>query len=176
MLSSLACLIALLLVAPLQAQDCNICGDGNSIQDPQGVVTFMYQGSQVRNSCLELQETVKKVSAISDEFCRTELVQYTIERCRCTTPEGDLVADLTEPTTAPSPSSVFVKAPTADGTTNVENNNKTDSNVVNKCEQAGDSAGDCDDSEEQDTSSAQHNHYVRFIGAFAFVTSLFILC
>ena len=102
----------MLLVASLQAQNCNICGDGNSLQNPQGVVEFVYQGTKVKNYCERWQQVVKNVNVISDEFCRTEMLQYTMDVCLCTTPEGALLSDLTSPTIAPTPSSAFVLDPT----------------------------------------------------------------
>jgi hypothetical protein len=172
MISVLAFFIVLLLVAPSQAQDCNICGDGNSIQFPQGVVEFTYQGTKLKNSCVNWQETVKNVNAISDEFCRNEMLQYTKDRCRCTTPEGDLLSDLAPPTIAPTPSSVFIKDPKPNSATTIDGGNKTD---VSKCEQTSGSADDCDDSEVKDTSSANTRTFIECIGVFAFVSSLLMI-
>jgi hypothetical protein len=175
MISFLACFIVVLFIAPSQAQDCNICGDGNSVQYPQGVVEFIYQGTKVKNSCERWQQVVQNVNAISDEFCRTEMLQYTKDVCRCTTAEGELLSDLTPPTIAPTPSSVFVEDPTSNGATITDGINKTDTNVVSKCEQTGGSASDCNDNAVNDTSSVEHKTFVRFIGVLAFATSLFVL-
>jgi hypothetical protein len=172
MIFFLVCFV-LLLVAPSQAQDCNICGDSNSIQYPQGVVEFMYEGTKVKNSCQRWQQVVQNVNAISDEFCRNEMLEYTKDVCRCTTPEGDLLSDLTPPTIAPTPASVFAKDPKPDGATITEANAKTS---VSKCEQTSGSTSDCDDSEAKDTSSASNKTFICFLGAFALVASLFVLC
>ena len=173
MISSLVCFIAILFVAPSDAQNCNICGEGNSIQYPQGVVEFVYQGTKVKNDCQRWQEVVRNPNAISDEFCRTELLQYTKDVCRCTTADGDLLSDLKPPSIAPTPSSVFVDDKKPDGTPISDESDKTD---VSKCEQTSGSASDCDDSEVKDTSSAKSKAYTHFIGVFAFVTCLFAFC
>lgn len=174
MISFLACLIAMLVVAPSQAQNCNICGDGNSIQYPQGVVEFIYGDQKLKNSCERWQEVVQNVNAISDEFCRTEMLQFTKDVCRCTTPEGDLLSDLSPPTMAPTPTSVFVKDPPSSDTTTINDN--TEKDVVTKCEQTGGSASDCAGNEVKETSSSKKQLFVRFTGAFAIVASLFVLC
>ena len=170
MIFFLACFVAMLLVESLQAQNCNICGDDNSLQNPQGVVEFVYQGTKVKNNCMRWQEVVENENTISDEFCRTEMLQYTKNVCRCTTPEGDLLTDLTSPTIAPTPSSVFVQ----DGAI-IDGNNDTDAKVVSKCEQTSSGAGNCNDSVVKDTSSAKNKVSFRFIGVFAFVTGFFVL-
>jgi len=42
--------------------------------------------------------------AISDNFCRNELMTYTVDVCRCTTPDGKAVKDLYKPpTSSPAP-------------------------------------------------------------------------
>jgi hypothetical protein len=151
--------VFLSLVLSVNGQDCNICGDNNSIQYGTGVVEFMYNGAKWKNSCLELEKTVQNVIAISDEFCRTELLQYTKDVCRCTTPDGDLLSDLPSPTIAPTPSSVFVKAPTPTVTntspTSIQKHD-TSSSVKVKCEQESGNAKDCTDTV-NDTSSAVVN-------------------
>lgn len=86
----------LFLVTAAVAQDCNICGDGNSIQYPQGVVEFVYQGVKRKNNCQRWQDIVKNPNAISDEFCRGEMLRYTLDKCRCTDPEGRAVKDYWE--------------------------------------------------------------------------------
>jgi hypothetical protein len=43
-------------------------------------------------------------NAISDSFCRNELLEYTVSICRCTTANGTLVEDIYEPpTVSPAP-------------------------------------------------------------------------
>jgi hypothetical protein len=98
----------LLLVISLvsaAAQHCNICGDeGNTIQFPTGVVEFMYKGAKWKNNCETLQDIVKNPVAISDSFCRNELLAYTVDICRCTDPKGELVRTYYEaPTVSPAP-------------------------------------------------------------------------
>jgi hypothetical protein len=73
---------------------CNICGDNNSIQFPTGVVEFEYQNETYRNNCQTWQDIVMNPNAISDDFCRNVLFNYTVEICRCTTPSGEFVADV----------------------------------------------------------------------------------
>jgi hypothetical protein len=73
---------------------CNICGDNNSIQFPTGVVEFEYQNETYRNNCQTWQDIVINPIAILDEFCRNVLFNHTVEICRCTTPDGELVADV----------------------------------------------------------------------------------
>jgi hypothetical protein len=148
-------IIFLSLVFTIHGQDCNICGDGNSIQYGQGVIEFMFNGKKWKNNCIEIQKSVQNVNAISDEFCRTELLQYTKDVCRCTTPEGDLISDLPTPTTAPTPSSVFVKIPTASGT--IEAPTSSDTTVKVKCEQESGSNKNCTEEENDNTSSALVN-------------------
>jgi hypothetical protein len=90
-------------LAAASSQDCNICGEGNSIQAPTGVVEFVYQGQARKNNCQTWQNIVKNPNAISDEFCRNEMLQYTVVVCSCTAPDGTLVADtFMPPTTAPA--------------------------------------------------------------------------
>lgn len=164
-----------LLAAPSRAQDCNICGEGNVIGNSEGVVEFVYKGATLKNNCKHWQEVVKNVNAISDEFCRTELFQYTKDVCDCSTPEGDLLSDLSPPSVAPTPSSVVVQDPKPDDTTIIKNN-VTDPNVVSKCEQTSGSASDCTDNDVKDTSSAKDHVLVHLIGIFAVVTSFLIMC
>jgi hypothetical protein len=135
-------------------QDCNICGDGNSIQYSVGVVEFIYQGKSVKNSCKNWQDVVKNVNAISDEFCRNEMLQYTKDVCRCTTPDGDLLSDISPPTVAPTPSSVFVKSPTSNVTSKESDTLTNETKVVAKCEQANANGKGCNDNEVKRTSSA----------------------
>jgi hypothetical protein len=86
------------------AQNCNICGDGNTIQFPTGVVEFMYKGAKWKNNCEKLQDIVKNPVAVSDSFCRNELLEYTVDICRCTDPKGELVRTYYEaPTVSPAP-------------------------------------------------------------------------
>lgn len=107
------------------AQDCNICGDGNSIQYPQGVVEFMYQGAKRKNSCQTWQKIVTNPVAISDEFCRKEMLAYTVETCICTTPEGVLVSTLYGPPT---------QSPGSDETTSdIAKEENSDSAQKQKC-------------------------------------------
>ena len=174
MLSFLVCLIVLLHAAPSKAQFCNICGDGNIIGDSTAVVEFVYEGTKVKNNCQKLQEIVQNVNAISDEFCRTEILQYTKDTCDCATPEGDLLSDLSPPTTAPTPSSVLVRDESQKGPTNVISSNNTDSNVISKCEKTSGSDSDCTDSDVKDTSSAKDQLFVHFIAPLAFIASLFL--
>jgi hypothetical protein len=169
------CLTVLLHAAPLNAQDCNICGDGNVIGNSLGVVKFVYQGTEVKNNCERWQEIVGNVNAISDEFCRNEMFQYTKDVCSCSTPEGDLLSDLSPPTEAPTPSSVFVQDPKPDSTT-IASNNKTHTNVVSKCEQTSGSSSDCTDNDTKNTSLAKNHFFVHFIGIFAVITSIYIMC
>ena len=82
------------------AQDCNICGEGNEIGAPQGVVTITYEGQVQTNNCQTWQSIVSNPVVISDDFCRNEMPMYTIEPCRCFTADGELVSDLSTP--APS--------------------------------------------------------------------------
>ena len=87
-----------------RAQNCNICGDGNSIQFPQGVVSFVYQGVMRKNNCKTWQDIVKNPNTISDSFCRNEMLTYTVDVCRCTTPSGALLAAIfVSPTASPAP-------------------------------------------------------------------------
>lgn len=93
------------------AQDCNICGDGNTIQYPQGSVEFIYNGEKRKNNCQTWQKIVENPVTISDDFCRNELLQYTHFICRCTDPFGNAVVWI-PPTEAPTsgPPSVALNA------------------------------------------------------------------
>ena len=73
--------LLLLLFIPFSslAQDCNICGDGNYIGFPTGVVTITYNGVVLKNNCQTWSEIVKNPVAISDEYCRNELLNHTVE-------------------------------------------------------------------------------------------------
>lgn len=132
-----------------QSQDCNICGEGNSFYQPTGVVEFEYKNQTWKDSCKELQETVKNPVAISDDFCRNEMLQYTKEPCLCATPDGVFLIDLE--TDAPTPSSVFVgnPAPTK-GSDKVSGTNTTE---ILKCQQDTNSGKGCTD-EGEDTPSS----------------------
>ena len=103
-------------VAPIQGpataaptgETCNICGEGNVIQFATGIIDFEYQGVRRKNNCNHWEHIVKNIVAISSEFCRYELLQYTAEHCRCTTPTGE------EPVPPPAPltSSPETQSPT----------------------------------------------------------------
>ena len=71
----------LLLFIPFSslAQDCNICGDGNYIGFPTGVVTIVYEGLEKKNNCQSWSEIVKNPVTISDYYCRNEMLNYTAE-------------------------------------------------------------------------------------------------
>lgn len=72
-------LLLLLLCLPqlaLAQNDCNICGDGNFIGYPQGVVTITYKGENQTNNCQTWQNIVANPVAISDYFCRNEMIYY----------------------------------------------------------------------------------------------------
>ena len=73
--------LLLLLFIPFSslAQDCNICGDGNYIGFPTGVVTIVYEGLEKKNNCQSWSEIVKNPVAISDYYCRNEMLNYTAE-------------------------------------------------------------------------------------------------
>jgi hypothetical protein len=104
MLHSLFFTVFMAAASVAVAQDCNICGQGNSIQFPTGIVEFTYQGKFRKNNCQTWQDLVKNPNVISDSFCRNEMLQYTVEVCRCTTPSGALVADTySSPTSSPAP-------------------------------------------------------------------------
>lgn len=92
-------------------QRCNICGEGNTIQYPQGVVEFMYQGQPRKNNCQTWQQIVNNPVAISTDFCVNEMLQYTHFVCRCTTPNGQAV-EWIPPTMAPSTSAPATAYPT----------------------------------------------------------------
>jgi hypothetical protein len=143
--------LAIVPISSVFSQDCNICGDGNSIQYPQGVVQFEYEGQHLKNSCSDWQNIVKNPNTISDAFCRNEMLQYTKEPCLCTTPGGELLSDLD--TSAPTPSSVFVGNPTP---TKVPNQvgGATNNTEVLKCQQESGSPKGCSD-EVKDTSAAK---------------------
>jgi hypothetical protein len=100
----LCVLVTAVLASVAQSQNCNICGDGNSIQYPQGVVEFVYDGVERKNNCETWQEIVKNPVAISDDFCRNEMIKYTAVPCRCTTPNGFAVTvSPTPPAKSPAP-------------------------------------------------------------------------
>jgi hypothetical protein len=159
----LCVLVMAVLASVAQSQNCNICGDGNSIQYPQGVVEFVYDGVERKNNCETWQDIVKNPIAISDDFCRNEMIKYTAVPCRCTTPNGDSVAaSMKPPTKSPAPtpataggnavvdsapSSAAVLAPTG---------SKPDSNSgsVSRCEQLANSTARCNDTPSS-TSSAE---------------------
>lgn len=105
------------IIGLVAAQDCNICGDGNTIQYPQGSVEFEYNGEKRKNNCQHWQKIVKNPVAISDDFCRNELPKYTYTVCRCTDPDGNSVVWI-PPTEAPTagPPSVALGANEEDGT------------------------------------------------------------
>ena len=63
------------------AQDCNICGDGNFIGFPTGIVAVTYEGQERINNCQTWQGIVKNPVAISDDFCRNEMIYFTAEVC-----------------------------------------------------------------------------------------------
>jgi len=67
------------MAAPASAQDCNICGDDNFIGYPIGIVSFTYEGEERKNNCQTWQDIVKNPVAISDDFCRNEMIYYTAE-------------------------------------------------------------------------------------------------
>jgi hypothetical protein len=84
---------------------CNICGDGNTIQFPTGVVDFTYDGEYRKNNCRTWQQIVNNNNfAIPDAFCRTQMLEYTHKVCRCTRPDGSAV-EWVAPTPAPTNSS-----------------------------------------------------------------------
>lgn len=75
-----------------EASSCNICGEGNSIQYPIGIVEFEYEGERFKNNCQTLQKMVenRNILGISKEYCQ-ELLQYTHRVCRCSTADGQAV-------------------------------------------------------------------------------------
>jgi hypothetical protein len=142
--------LVIVQVLSVHSQDCNICGEGNSIQYPKGVVEFDYEGQHLKNSCSSWQNIVKNPVAISDEFCRNEMLQYTKGPCLCTNPDGKLLFDLDN--LAPTPTSVFVgnSAPTKVPNQVVGATNNTE---VLKCQTESASQKGCAD-EVKDTSSS----------------------
>lgn len=74
--------------------DCNICGEGNMILSPRGVVEFDYYNETLKNSCQEWQVVVVNPNAISELFCKNEMIKYTAGPCKCTTQSGKLLTDL----------------------------------------------------------------------------------
>ena len=75
----LALLALLLSAATTEAEDyCNICGQGNSIGFATGIVSFEYEGVQLTNNCQTWQTIVMNPVAISDDFCRDEMLMYTL--------------------------------------------------------------------------------------------------
>ena len=87
-------------------QDCNICGEGNQINFPTGVVQFFYDGEVRKNNCNTWQNIVKNPNAISDSFCKNELLEFTHKVCRCTDRFGNSVEwepPTATPTSAPTP-------------------------------------------------------------------------
>ena len=87
-------------VALGQDEICNICGEGNQINFPTGVVQFVYDGEVRKNNCNTWQNIVKNPNAISDSFCKNELLEFTHKVCRCTDSVGNPV--VWEPPIAPS--------------------------------------------------------------------------
>jgi len=73
-------LLALLLsTASAEEEDyCNICGQGNLIGFSTGIVSFEYEGVQRTNNCQTWQTIVMNPVAISDDFCRNEMLVYTL--------------------------------------------------------------------------------------------------
>lgn len=97
-----ASVLLLLLSTSIAQQRCNICGYGNTIQYPQGVVQFVYEGEPLKNNCQTWQRIVdNNPFAISTKFCINEMLQYTHNVCRCTTADGGAV-EWTPPTRAPT--------------------------------------------------------------------------
>jgi hypothetical protein len=134
------------LAVTVYSQNCNICGDGNTIGDSKSSVEFEYGGVKLKNSCLEWQEIVKNPNAISDEFCRSEMLQYTIDVCDCANAQGVLLSDL------PTPKSVTA----SDSSPSVAPNSvqaPVDNSVVVKCQKETGSKEGCSD-EMKDTSAA----------------------
>jgi hypothetical protein len=102
----------IVLVSGQQSNICNICGDGNSIQYPTGVVDFTYEGVYRKNNCVTWQKIITNNDfAIPDQFCRTEMLRYTYQVCRCTRPDGSAV-EWVAPTPAPSTSAPVSMVPT----------------------------------------------------------------
>ena len=66
-------------VAPEDKDYCNICGQGNFIGFPTGIVSFEYEGEQRTNNCQTWQTIVMNPVAISDEFCRNDMLMYTLD-------------------------------------------------------------------------------------------------
>jgi len=58
---------------------CNICGQGNFIGFGTGIVEFEYEGEKRKNNCQTWQDIVMNPVAISDDFCRNEMLMYTLE-------------------------------------------------------------------------------------------------
>lgn len=105
MLRLLAFTVLMAATSVVEAQTyCNICGQNNTIQFPTGVVEFTYNGQKLKNNCQTWQKIVMNSNAITDSFCRNELLKYTVTVCKCTTPTGALLADtFVSPTTSPAP-------------------------------------------------------------------------
>lgn len=145
----------LLVVAQLgsiHSQDCNICGEGNSIGDPKGVVEFEYEGNRLQNNCKTWQTIVTNPVAISDEFCRNEMLQYTKEPCLCTNPAGELLFDLD--TLAPTPSATLAGNPSPATVPN-QVGGKTNTTEVLKCQQETSVGKSCSEDDENSSSSNQ---------------------
>jgi hypothetical protein len=169
--SVLFCVILTAIFSPVvQSQNCNICGDGNSIQYPQGVVEFVYDGVERKNNCETWQDIVKNPVAISDDFCRNEMIKYTAVPCRCTTPAGDsAAASMKPPTKSPAPtpataggsavvdsapSSAAVSAPSS-AAVSAPTGRKPESNSgsVSRCEQLSNSTARCNDTPSSSSSA-----------------------
>jgi hypothetical protein len=113
-------LVALLCsINTVLSQDCNICGDGNSLQYPQGSVEFYYEGEFRKNNCEHWQRIVRNPVAISDHFCRNVLPKYTYTTCRCVDKDGKAV--VWQPSDAPSsaPMSASASGPSPSQSTEI---------------------------------------------------------
>jgi hypothetical protein len=75
-------------------QGCNICGEGNVMGDTKGVVKFEYKNQTLQNNCLRWQAAVRDNDTISDDFCRGEMLNYTIGPCKCVNSEGKLITEI----------------------------------------------------------------------------------
>ena len=101
-------------IAPVAQDYCNICGQGNSIGFPTGIVSFEYEGEQQTNNCQTWQQIVMNPVAISDDFCRNEMLAFTLEVCRCYNEDGTFLTDLlSQPTPSPAMPAPVIADPSA---------------------------------------------------------------
>ena len=85
-------LTAACLVVAVSGLECNICGEGNKMMEPKGIVTLITPDGETRKQNCDYWQ---KNKLVDESFCESgEMLQYTMNPCKCMSPDGTLLIDM----------------------------------------------------------------------------------